>query len=86
MCSSDLTMINGIPWWYFHKLAGPYEGRRLDSVDPGGVIAEHIEPERIIGSIVIAIAGLVTVLAPWLSTIPMLHQGLEALGCSSIIS
>ena len=32
-----VTMINGIPWWYFHKLAGPYEGRRLDSVDPGGV-------------------------------------------------
>jgi 2-dehydropantoate 2-reductase len=47
-----VTMINGIPWWYFHKLAGPYEGRRLDSVDPGGFIAEHIEPERIIGSIV----------------------------------
>ena len=47
-----VTMINGIPWWYFHKLSGPYEGRRLDSVDPGGFIAEHIEPERIIGSIV----------------------------------
>ena len=47
-----VTMINGIPWWYFHKLAGPYEGRQLESVDPGGVIARHIEPERIIGSIV----------------------------------
>lgn len=47
-----VTMINGIPWWYFHKLAGPYEGRQLESVDPGGVIAQHIEPERIVGSIV----------------------------------
>ncbi|MCW5663461.1 MAG: 2-dehydropantoate 2-reductase [Piscinibacter sp.] len=47
-----VTMINGVPWWYFHKLAGPYEGRRLESVDPGGVIAQHIEPERIVGSIV----------------------------------
>jgi 2-dehydropantoate 2-reductase len=47
-----VTMINGIPWWYFHKLAGPYEGRRLESVDPGGVIAQHIEPERLIGSVV----------------------------------
>ena len=54
-----VTMINGIPWWYFHKLAGPYEGRRLDSVDPGGFIAEHIEPERIIGSIVYPASELV---------------------------
>jgi 2-dehydropantoate 2-reductase len=54
-----VTMINGIPWWYFHKLAGPYEGRRLDSVDPGGVIAEHIEPERIVGSVVYPASELV---------------------------
>lgn len=54
-----VTMINGIPWWYFHKLAGPYEGRRLGSVDPGGVIAEHIEPERIIGSVVYPASELV---------------------------
>lgn len=54
-----VTMINGVPWWYFHKLAGPYEGRRLDSVDPGGAIAAHIEPERIIGSVVYPAAELV---------------------------
>jgi 2-dehydropantoate 2-reductase len=47
-----VTMINGVPWWYFHKLAGPYEGRSLASLDPDGFIARHIEPERIIGSIV----------------------------------
>jgi 2-dehydropantoate 2-reductase len=47
-----VTMINGLPWWYFHRLAGPFEGRQLDSVDPGGTIAAHIEPERIIGSVV----------------------------------
>ena len=54
-----VTMINGIPWWYFHKLAGPYLGRSLDSVDPGGVIAAHIEPERLIGSVVYPAAELV---------------------------
>jgi 2-dehydropantoate 2-reductase len=54
-----VTMINGVPWWYFHKLAGPYEGRRLDSVDPGGRIAETIEPERLIGSVVYPAAELV---------------------------
>jgi 2-dehydropantoate 2-reductase len=47
-----VTMINGVPWWYFHRLGGAYEGRRLESVDPGGVIGAHIEPERVIGSVV----------------------------------
>jgi 2-dehydropantoate 2-reductase len=54
-----VTMINGVPWWYFHKLAGPYEGRQLESVDPGGLLAQHIEPERVIGSIVYPAAELV---------------------------
>ena len=47
-----VTMINGLPWWYFHKLAGPYEGRTLSSLDADGLIATHIEPERLIGSVV----------------------------------
>jgi 2-dehydropantoate 2-reductase len=54
-----VTMINGIPWWYFHKLAGAHEGRGLNSVDPGGRLAAHIEPERIIGSVVYPAAELV---------------------------
>lgn len=53
-----VTMINGIPWWYFHQLGGPHDGRGLDSVDPGGRIAAHIEPQRIIGSIVYPAAEL----------------------------
>lgn len=53
-----VTMINGIPWWYFHALGGPHEGRGLDSVDPGGRIAAAIEPQRIIGSIVYPAAEL----------------------------
>jgi len=54
-----VTMINGIPWWYFHKLAGAHEGRGLDSVDPGGLLAAGIEPERVIGSVVYPAAELV---------------------------
>ena len=54
-----VTMINGIPWWYFHKLPGAHEGMGLDSVDPGGRLAAHIEPERIIGSVVYPAAELV---------------------------
>ena len=54
-----VTMINGVPWWYFHRLAGPWEGRRLESVDPGGLIAAAIEPERVVGSVVYPAAELV---------------------------
>ena len=54
-----VTMINGVPWWYFHKLPGPFESRRLESVDPGGAIAAHIEPERVIGGVVYPAAELV---------------------------
>lgn len=54
-----VTMINGLPWWYFHRLGGPYDGRPLHSVDPTGAIARHIEPERVIGSVVYPAAELV---------------------------
>jgi 2-dehydropantoate 2-reductase len=45
---------NGIPWWYFHKLEGPYEGRRIEAVDPGGAVSRVIPPERAIGCVVFA--------------------------------
>ena len=43
---------NGIPWWYFHGVGGSYEGTRLESVDPGGVIWNRIGPERALGTVV----------------------------------
>jgi 2-dehydropantoate 2-reductase len=43
---------NGIPWWYFHKLAGPYEGRQIEAVDPGGATSKVLPPERAIGCVV----------------------------------
>src|SRR5439155_1499262 len=44
--------INGVPWWYFYKLPGPYENTKLRSVDPGGVLWEKLPPSRVIGCIV----------------------------------
>ena len=46
-----LTTQNGIPWWYFQRHGGALDGTVLDSLDPGGVIAEAIAPERIVGCI-----------------------------------
>ena len=46
-----LTAQNGIPWWYFQRHGGPFDGTALDSLDRGGTIAGAIAPERIIGCI-----------------------------------
>lgn len=42
---------NGIPWWYFMGHGGAYEGRRIEAVDPGGLIAASTEVERVIGCV-----------------------------------
>jgi 2-dehydropantoate 2-reductase len=54
-----VTLQNGIPWWYFHKHPGPYEGLRIEAVDPGGVIAAHIEVERVIGCVAYPAAEMI---------------------------
>lgn len=50
---------NGIPWWYFHKHGGPYDGHQLKAVDPDGVVASEIEIERVIGCVVYPATELV---------------------------
>jgi len=47
-----LTLQNGIPWWYFQKLGGAFDGRPVRAADPDGSIAATVENERIIGSVV----------------------------------
>ncbi len=47
-----VTAQNGIPWWYFHKLQGSWEGHRLQSADPEGRIWKILGPERAIGCVV----------------------------------
>ena len=46
-----VTLQNGIPWWYFQKLGGPYADRVVETVDPGGRLFNAIDPSRIIGCI-----------------------------------
>jgi len=47
-----VTAQNGIPWWYFQRYQGPLAGTRLETVDPGGVVADHIPIESVLGCIV----------------------------------
>ncbi len=54
-----IPMQNGIPWWYFQRHGGAYENYSIESVDPGGVIASAIDPQRIIGCVVYPAASIV---------------------------
>ena len=47
-----VTVQNGIPWWYFQGHGGPYDGRRLESLDPTGVLEKNIDAKRIVGCVV----------------------------------
>ena len=44
--------VNGVPWWYFHGLAGPWEDHHLDALDPGGEQWRVIDPRRVVGCVV----------------------------------
>jgi 2-dehydropantoate 2-reductase len=51
--------VNGIPWWYFHKLDSPYAGTRLASVDPGDAQWDGFGPDRVLGCVVYPAAEVV---------------------------
>ena len=46
-----LTTQNGLPWWYFQRHGGPYDGYRIETLDPDGRLTDGIEARRIIGCI-----------------------------------
>lgn len=55
LCHKDTVIIpmqNGIPWWYFQRHGGEFEGRVVTSVDPEGSIAAAIDPRRLLGCVV----------------------------------
>ncbi len=53
-----MTVQNGLPWWYFQKLGGKYDNRKLESLDPTGVLTAKIEPSRLIGCVVYPAAAV----------------------------
>jgi len=57
--TSVVTAQNGFPWWYFYRQGGACEGISLESVDPGGVISQHLDPARVIGCVVYPSAEIV---------------------------
>lgn len=47
-----LTAMNGVPWWFLQGFGGALSGTTLQSVDPSGVIGQHIPAEQVIGGVV----------------------------------
>ena len=51
--------VNGVPWWYFHKIGGPLEGTRLASVYPDDAQWTGFGPERVLGCVVYPAAEVI---------------------------
>jgi 2-dehydropantoate 2-reductase len=54
-----VTMQNGIPYWYFEKHGGAFEGTRVSSVDPTGIVGECIPAKRVVGCVVYPASELI---------------------------
>jgi 2-dehydropantoate 2-reductase len=44
--------MNGVPWWFLQGFGGALSGTTLQSVDPSGVIAQHIPADQVLGCVV----------------------------------
>ena len=51
--------VNGVPWWYFHKLGGPLDGARVHSVDPGDAQWNGFGPDNVLGCVVYPAAEVI---------------------------
>ncbi|MEM6740725.1 MAG: 2-dehydropantoate 2-reductase [Pseudomonadota bacterium] len=62
LIGADTTIVsgvNGVPWWYFHKIGGPLEGTRLATVDPGDAQWDGFGPDRVLGCVVYPAAEVI---------------------------
>jgi len=51
-----IPAINGLPWWYFYKEGGPFQGSSIACLDPDGAMLRALDPRHIIGCVVHASA------------------------------
>ena len=48
--------LNGLPWWYFYREGGRFDGGKIDCLDPKGEMFAALSPARILGCVVHAAA------------------------------
>jgi len=51
-----IPAINGLPWWYFFREGGRFDGQHLACLDPAGTLFETLDPRHILGCVVHAAA------------------------------
>ncbi len=51
-----VTAINGLPWWYFQREGGRFDGSRIECLDPDGAMAVALDPRHLVGCVVHASA------------------------------
>jgi 2-dehydropantoate 2-reductase len=56
--TSIITAMNGVPWWFFDRLAFGGGKLRLETLDPGGRLARAMPTERIVGCVIHLAASL----------------------------
>ena len=56
-----VTAINGIPWWYFCRAGGKFDGAPVECLDPGGAMVRALDPKYLVGCVV---HGSAEVVAP----------------------
>jgi 2-dehydropantoate 2-reductase len=47
-----VSVMNGVPWWFLNEFGGALAGRRLESVDPAGVVSAALPPSQVSGCVV----------------------------------
>ncbi|HYK20621.1 MAG TPA: 2-dehydropantoate 2-reductase [Pyrinomonadaceae bacterium] len=50
--TSIISAQNGIPWWYFCRHGGEFDGLHLEALDPGRTLSRSFPPERTIGCVI----------------------------------
>lgn len=53
-----VPMNNGVPWWYFHREGGRFEGEVVRAVDPDNQIPSWVPGDHVIGSVVFITAEI----------------------------
>lgn len=50
--TSIVTAMNGVPWWFFDRLAFGGGKLRLETLDPGGKLSRAMPTERVVGCVI----------------------------------
>ncbi|MCA6215955.1 2-dehydropantoate 2-reductase [Ideonella sp. B7] len=51
-----VPLVNGVPFWYFHRCGQRFEGQAVQAVDPDGQLLRQLPMDRVLGAVVFVTA------------------------------